>query len=62
MAKVSDKAYAEKSKIPRYRDLNVGWNDLTPEEQKEREKYYSKYKSTPIQTNTRKQKKESQFA
>lgn len=61
MAKVSDKAYAEKSKIPRYRDLNVGWNDLTAEEQKERERYYSKYKSVSTQTNTRKQK-EFEFA
>ena len=61
MAKVSDKAYAEKSKIPRYRDLNVGWNDLTAEEQKERERYYSKYKSASTQTNTRKQK-EFEFA
>lgn len=55
-AKVSDKAYAEKSKIPRYRDLNVGWTDLTAEEQRERERYYSRYNSTPTQTNTQKQR------
>ena len=61
MAKVSDKAYAEKSEIPRYRDLNVGWDDLTPEEQKERERYYAKYKSKPAQKNTKKQK-EFEFA
>ena len=62
MAKVSDKAYPEKPKS-RALDLNYAWDQLTPEEQKEREKAWSKYNDRPTQTktNTRKQK-ESQFA
>lgn len=62
MAKVSDKAYPEKPKS-RAIDLNYTWDQLTPEEQKEREKAWSKYndRRTQVKTNTRKQK-ESQFA